>query len=182
MNKLVLAALAASAAISAPALATTNDIGTVNVSGTVAGRCLFTTNSQTITIAELAKSGSDTNAGKLDPTSLVNQTKTLVGWCNKSASTMTVTAKPLLGSTGAPNSYFDDRIDLTATAVANGQTATDSSSGETVNSYVAGSAVTVGTFSGNVVVTLIGAATPNNGILTAGSYTGSVDVTLAPAV
>ncbi|HET9629171.1 MAG TPA: hypothetical protein VFP14_06770, partial [Novosphingobium sp.] len=66
MKKLVLAALAASAAIATPAFAAANDTGTVTVSGTVAGRCLFTTNAQTITVTELAKSGSDANAGKLD--------------------------------------------------------------------------------------------------------------------
>jgi hypothetical protein len=181
MKKLVLAALAASA-MSTPAFAANNDTGTVGVSGTVAGRCLFTTNSQTITVGELAKSGSDANAGKLDSSVLVNQTKTLVGWCNKTASTMTVTAKPMLGTTAAPNTSFDSRIDLTASAVANNQTATDGSAGETVNSYTAGSPATVGIFSGNVVVTLTGASTPNNGILTEGTYTGSVDVTLTPAV
>lgn len=182
MKTLIAAALAASASISAPAFAATNDTGTVSVTGTVAGRCLFTTNAETITVGELARSGSDANAGKLDRSVLVNQTKTLVGWCNKTASTMSVTAKPMLGTTAAPNTSFDSRIDLTASAVANGQTATDGSAGEAINSYLAGTAATVGLFAGNVVVTLTGASTPNSGILTQGTYTGSVDVTLAPAV
>lgn len=183
MKKLIIAALAASVSLSAPAFAAANETGTVTVTGSVAGRCLFTTNAQTITVGDLAKTGSDANAGKLDSSVLINQTKTLVGWCNKTASTMTVTAKPMLGTTPAPNGSFDNRIDLTASAVANGQTATDGSAGETVNSYVASSpATTVGIFAGNVVVTLTGASTPNNGILTEGTYTGSVDVTLAPAV
>lgn len=186
MNKLFIAALAATAATFAtPAMAATNDTGTVTINGTVAGRCLFTTNSGTITIPELALTGTGTTAGKLDTSTLVTSAnnRTLVGWCNKTASTMTVTAKPLLGSTTAPNTSFDDRIDISAQAVANTQTATDGSAGEVVGSYVAGTpAATVGIFSGNVVVSITGATTPNSGILTAGTYLGSIDVTLAPAV
>lgn len=183
MKKQLIAALAASAAaIATPALAAANDTGTVTINGTVAGRCLFTTNSATITVTELSDTGTGANAGKLNPASLVNQTRTLIGWCNKTASTMTVTAKPLTGSTTAPNTTFDDRVDIAASATANSQTAIDGSAGEAGPVYTAGAPATVGIFSGNVDVKITGATSPNNGILTAGTYTGSVDVTLAPAV
>jgi len=175
MNKLILAALAASAALSTPALAANNDTGTVTVNGSVAGKCKFTTGTATINANELA--GAD---GKLDASVLVNKTATLVGWCNQTASTMKVTAKPLLGDTAAPNASFTNRVDIDAQAVAAGQTATDSSVGETAPTYTAGTAATVGIFSGNVDVKIT-AASSASAILTAGTYVGTVDVTLTPA-
>jgi hypothetical protein len=81
--------------------------------------------------------------------------------------------------TSAPAEGFARRIDFTATAAANGKEATDSS---LVSSPGAGTAIPVGMFSGDVVVTLSSASAPNNGLLVAGDYSGQVVVTLTPNV
>lgn len=176
MKKLVLAALAASAAIATPAFAGTPDTGTVTVTGSVGGKCLFTTKTASIDAGELA--GAD---GKLNATPLTNPTKTLAGWCNQSASKMTVTAKPLFGSTPTADSNFTNRIDINAQATAAGVTATDTSSGDTDTVFTPGDPQTVGIFSGNIDVKIT-SATAGGKILTQGSYNGSIDVTLTPAV
>lgn len=173
MRKLLLFALPL-AFIGTPANAQSST-GNVVINGSVAGRCLFTTPNATITLGELALGGTDTTAGKLDVSKVNGMNATLVGWCNNTASTMTVLATELTGPT-ATATGFDKRVDYTATANANSVNATDTS---TVAG--AGSAVTVGMFTGNVVVTLSAASTPTSGLLVAGSYTGNVAVTLSPA-
>lgn len=161
------------ALIAAPALAQ-DSTGTVSIDGSVAGRCLFTTPSKTISLGELALSGSGTTAGKLDVAKVNGRNETLIGWCNNAAATMTVTATELT-NTATAASGFDNRIDYTATAAANAVNADDSS-------VVAGAGtpVDVGMFAGDVVVTLSDAATPGGGLLVAGDYSGNVTVTLAP--
>jgi hypothetical protein len=144
--------------------------GTVTVNANVAPKCLFTTPSQTITIAELA--GAD---GKLDASTVNGKNATLVGWCNGSAATMQVTAAPL-DNAGSGGTSFDSRVNYTATALANSVSATD----VTTDAGAAGTAQNVGLFSGNVVVTLSSAATPGGKLLLSGAYTGAVTVTLAP--
>jgi hypothetical protein len=172
----ILAGMAA-CVLATPAFA--QSTGTVTVTGSVADRCLFTTPSATILLGELARPGSDANAGKLDEAVVDAGTATLVGWCNGTAATMSVEAQPLLNTdfVGAPPSGFDTRIDYTADALANSATATDTS---TVAG--AGTAVSVGMFTGNVVVNLGSSATPGGGLLVAGDYAGQVLVTLTPNV
>jgi hypothetical protein len=153
--------------------------GTVAVDGSVAGRCLFTTPSATISVGEMAVQGTGTTAGKLNAAVVNGQTRTLVGWCNGSASTMSVEATPLnlVGFPAAAPTGFDKRVDYTATAVANAVSADDSSIGAG-----AGDDATVGLFTGDVVVTLSAASSPTNGLLIAGGYQGQVLVTLSPAI
>lgn len=153
--------------------------GTISIDGSVAGRCLFTTPSATISVGEMALPGTGTTAGKLNASVVNGQSRTLVGWCNGTASTMAVEAQPLnnTGFPGAAPAGFDKRVDYTATAVANAASANDSS---TVAG--AGSSTTVGLFTGDVVVTLSGASSPTNGLLIAGGYQGQVLVTLSPAI
>ena len=178
LRKLAVAALAASA-LSGPAFA--QSTGTVAVDGSVADRCLFTDPADVISVGELALPGSDANAGRLDASKLNNESRTLTGWCNGTAATISVEAQPLLNSdfTGTPPTGFDRRVDFTASAVANSATATDSSAAASPG---AGSAVNVGMFTGNVVVTLSSATTPGGGLLVAGDYGGQVLVTLTPNV
>ena len=175
MKKFIILALAPLAFVASPALAQVT--GNVAVNGAVAGRCLFTTNSQTITIPELSNTGTGASAGKLDPATVNGQNKTLVGWCNNAASTMTVTATPLTNVATAPTG-FDNRVDFTATANANSVNGTDSS----IGALAAGTPVTVGLFTGNILVTLSAASSPTSGLLVAGAYTGNVAVTLSPTV
>jgi hypothetical protein len=167
--------LAPIALIATPALAQSADAtGTVSIDGSVAGRCLFTTPSATISLDELALSGADTNAGKLNTAAVNGESATLVGWCNNAAAGMTVQAFPLL-NTATSATGFTNRVDFTATALANAASGTDSS-------LVAGSGaqVSVGMFAGNVDVTLSGSSAPGNALLVAGTYNGSVEVTLSP--
>jgi hypothetical protein len=176
-NVLSLAAIAA-LSIGAPAMA--QDVtGTVSIDGSVADRCLFTTDNAVISVGELALGGAGANAGRLDTTRLDGQTRTLVGWCNGTAATIEVEALPLLNTdfTGTPPAGFDRRVDITATAEANNVTATDSS----LNAG-AGAATTVGLFTGSIDVTLSNSSTPTNGLLVAGSYVGQVLVTLSPNI
>ena len=172
----ILIALAATA-LSSPAFA--QSTGTVDISGSVADRCLFTDDSETIILGELARPGADGNAGRLAEGQVDNETATLTGWCNGTAATMTVEAIALTNSdfTGTAPNGFETRIDFTATAVANGESATDDSI-----EGGAGDPVDVGLFTGSVVVTLSDSATPGGGLLVAGDYSGQVVVTLTPNV
>lgn len=174
MRKLLILA-APFVALASPALAQSST-GTVDINGSVAGRCLFTVPNQTISLGELALGGTGSTAGKLDVTRVNGQSRTLVGWCNNTAATMSVTTTQLTNP-ATTVAGFDNRIDYTATAVANSISASDSSlvAG-------AGTASTVGMFTGNVVVTLSAASSPTNGLLVAGSYTGNVIVTLTPTI
>jgi hypothetical protein len=163
-------AVAALAAI--PAAASAQDAtGTVAINANVAPKCLFTTPSATITIPELA--GAD---GKLDAATVNGQTRTLVGWCNGTAATMAVAATPITTPASGGTS-FDNRVDYSASALANAVTATDTST-----IVGAGPPQTVGVFSGDIVVTLSSAASPGGKLLLAGAYTGNVTVTLSPTV
>lgn len=175
MKKALVFAAAFAGLIASPAFAQTADAtGTVTIDGKVALRCLFTTPSATISIPELA--GTD---GKLAAATVNGQTRNLAGWCNGTASTMTVTAEPLLNLdyTGT-TAGFDTRINYTATATANSVAGSDSSMGV----VAPGPAVTVGLFTGTIPVALSAAATPAGGLLVAGDYLGQVLVTLSPAV
>ena len=175
-NALLLMAIPALALAVPAAAQSASSEGTVDITGSVASRCLFTTSSDIIPLGELALAGSDTAAGKLNSAVVDNQTRTLVGWCNDAASTITVEATELTTSAAAA-SGFANRIDFTATADANSASAEDST-------LVAGAGtpVSVGMFTGDVVVTLSDSETVGDLLLVAGDYTGSVKVTLAPSV
>lgn len=178
MKKILIVALAASAsAFATPALA--QSTGTVTVDGSVADRCLFTGDTATILLGELAASGSGATAGKLDTAKLDSSPDaTLTGWCNGIAATIKVEAQPLMNTdfTGTAPDGFTRRVDYSATATANGATPNDTSlvSG-------AGTAESIGMFTGSVVVSLasVGAGTD---LLVAGDYQGQVIVTLTPNV
>ena len=174
MRKLLILA-APLALLASPALAQSST-GTVDISGSVAGRCLFTLPNQTISLGELALGGTGATAGKLDVSKVNGKTATLIGWCNNTAATMSVTTTELINPATAATG-FDKRVDYTATAVANAASAADSSL-----TAGAGSAGSVGMFTGNVVVTLSAASSPTSGLLVAGAYTGNVVVTLTPTV
>ena len=147
--------------------------GTVTIDGSVARRCTFDISSATISVGEMALPGT----GKLNAAVINGQNRTLTGFCNGSAATMAVEAQPLLNVTApaAPPAGFDNRVDYTATANANSVNATDSSV-----TAGAGTPVVVGTFAGNILVTLSAASSPTAGILVAGTYQGQVLVTLNP--
>ncbi|MCX7284618.1 MAG: hypothetical protein NTX28_11355 [Novosphingobium sp.] len=176
MRKIALVSLAALAFAAAPAHAQSTSTGTVDVTGAVAGRCLFTVPNGSIEIDELALSGTDSNAGRLNTAKVNARAATLNGWCNAAAATIKVEAQPLLNPAAATDAAFTNRIDFTASAAAKDVTATDTSFDD-----AAGDEENVGLFSGDVVVTLSNSSA-NQKLLVAGSYTGSVLVTLAPNI
>lgn len=153
--------------------------GIVEIDGTVADRCLFTTPSETISVGELALGGTGTQAGRLDVTKLNGKTRTLAGWCNGTAATISVETLPLLNRSfqGPPPTGFDTRINYNADAVANRVTASDTST-----TAGAGTTIPVGLFTGDIVVTVSGSSTPTGGLLVAGVYTSKIIVTLTPNV
>lgn len=176
---IILAASALGLLAAAPALAADASVtGTVTVTGSVAAKCLFTTDSDSVVIPELAAA-----TGHLDPATVDSQAAELTGWCNGTASTMSVEANHLEGDfAGSPVAGFTDRVDYTATATAmtglEGSTASAASDSSGVGG--AGSPVTVGLFASPIAVTFSDAAA--DGRLVAGDYEGSVDVTLSPAL
>jgi hypothetical protein len=170
MRKLMSLAIPA-VLLASPAFAQSTSVtGTVAIDGSVAGRCSFTLPNVTLSLGELSLASN----GKLDTSKVNGKQATLTGWCNNTAATMAVTTTQLTTATAAPTG-FDNRVDYTATAVANSSSASDSSL--TAGS---GTSSTVGLFTGNIVVTLSGASSPNNGLMVAGGYTGNVVVTLTP--
>ncbi|MFO1255489.1 MAG: hypothetical protein U1E37_07445 [Sphingomonadaceae bacterium] len=168
-KSLIIAALPAVLAAS-PALAQ-SATGTVDITGSVAGRCMFTLPNKTISLGEISLASN----GKLDVSKVNGRNETLTGWCNNTAASMTVTSTQLTTPTAATTG-FDNRVDYTATATANSVSATDTSL-----TAGAGSGSTVGQFSGDILVTLSAASSPTNGLMVAGSYTGNVQVTLTPS-
>ncbi len=172
MRKLMFLAIPAVLAAS-PAFAQSGPVtGTVNIDGSVAGRCTFTLPSVTLSLGELSLASN----GKLDTSKVNGKTATLTGWCNNTAATMAVTTTQLTTGTAAPTG-FDNRVDYTATATANSASASDTSL-----TAGAGTASIVGLFTGNILVTLSAASSPSNGLMVAGGYTGNVVVTLTPSV
>ena len=172
MRKLMFLAIPV-ALLASPAFAQSTSVtGTVNIDGSVAGRCTFTLPSVTLSLGELSL----VSNGKLDVSKVNGKTATLTGWCNNTAATMSVTTTQLTTGTAAPTG-FDNRVDYTATAAANSASAADSS-------LVAGAGTpsTVGLFTGNILVTLSAASSPTNGLMVAGGYGGNVVVTLTPTV
>lgn len=172
MRMSLLLAAAPLALMASPALAQ-DATGTVDISGSVAGRCLFTTDNATITLGELALPGTDSSAGKLKASVINGRNATLVGWCNNASSTMEVEAAKLVNPATAA-SGFTNAVDYTATATANAIDASD-----TTTVAGAGDPSDVGMFTGDILVTLSQAGT-NGGLLVAGDYTGQVTVTLKP--
>lgn len=167
----------AAAALAAPLFAGTAQAqvtGTVDIEGFVARRCVLTLSSATISLGEMAQAAN----GRLNSSVVDGQNRTLTGFCNGTAATMTVEALPLLNITspGAPPAGFDNRVDYTATATANSVDGTDTS----IAPAGAGTPVGIGAFTGNILVTLSASSSPSSGILVAGTYQGQVRVTLNP--
>lgn len=172
MRKLILLS-APLALLASPAMAQSTSVtGTVDINGSVAGRCMFTVPSKTISLGEISLAAD----GKLDVSKVNGRNETLTGWCNNTTASMTVTSTALTNGTSAP-AGFDNRVDYTATADNGSTSANDSSV-----TAGAGAASNVGLFTGNIVVTLSNASSPTNGLMVAGTYSGNVVVTLTPTV
>ncbi|MFL6845709.1 MAG: hypothetical protein ACJ8ER_12600 [Allosphingosinicella sp.] len=168
MNKLALFAAAAAAATAAPAFAQAT--GEVDVDGYVDDRCQFAILGHAI--IDLGEISDDD--GSLDEAAVDAGTATLQGWCNGSASTMWVEAFPLI-NTAVASPSFDNRVDYRATATAGNAAPVD----DTTDAG-AGAEVPVGLFNGDILVDISNSSSPNNALMVAGDYVGSIVVTLAP--
>lgn len=184
-HPIILSAAAASLALAcgAGAALAQTATGTVQVNGTVANRCLFVTGDVVLDLGELSLLSGDTAAiGRLDGAKLTSRTATLNGWCNGVSASMAVEALPILNTsfTDAAPTGFDRRVDYTATATASPAGGAVSASDSTLAAG-GGAGSTTGVFSSDIVVSFADPATPTSGRLVAGSYAGSVIVTLSPA-
>jgi hypothetical protein len=160
MKKLLLAAVAASALSASPALAAD---ATYTVTGTVTAVCSVTTGT---TLAF----GSDINSGGLNLTATTtNEVDDTAAYCNGSGTTLTVSKVDMTNQTvaGAAPSGFTKTISFTPVVTIGG----------TGHGVVTGQSV--GAFQGLKVK----ATNPSTGSdkALAGSYSGSITVTLAPA-
>jgi hypothetical protein len=168
MKKLLLLGSAALAlAATVPAAAQVS--GTVDVNGFVDDRCQFTVDNAVINLGEISDAD-----GKLDEAAVDAGTATLNGWCNGSAATIEVEAHPLLNSASGSAS-FDNRVDYRATATAGSAAPIDDS-----DDVGPGAEVSLGLFSGDIVVDISNSASPNDRLMVAGDYVGSIVVTLTP--
>lgn len=161
------------AAVATPSLAAPVT-GTVDITGSVAPRCKFTTANAEVVLSELANAD-----GGLEASVVNGNPRTLKGWCNNAAATVSVKATAITGDqavTSGAEGSFTDTVNFTATAVANDQSFTDVSTDDD-----AGLAQNVDMFSGDIVVTLSGADAAGK-LLVAGDYTGKVEVILSPTV
>ena len=168
MNRIVLSGCAALAVVAA-APAAAQVTGTVDVNGFVDDRCQFTVDNAVINLGEISDAD-----GKLDEAAVDAGTANLNGWCNGSAATIRVEAHPLLNSASGSAS-FDNRVDYRATATAGSAAPIDDS-----DDAGPGADVSLGLFSGDIVVDISDSASPNDRLMVAGDYVGSIVVTLTP--
>lgn len=186
MNKLLLlsavAALAAGA--SAPAFAAAGDaVGSVGVTGSVAAKCTSASFSDTIVLNELAATN-----GTLD-TSLPNNTgltKSFKISCTSARPTVLVSATRLQNGTAGSSTGYTDVVDYTATAVATLADTSTSPTAYTTAAVLPGATSNhltdrLANTATNLAVTLSAAhTTPATNILTAGSYSGTISITVQP--
>ena len=188
----VLAALT-TPALPAPALAQTAASGTGNIalSGRVAPVCILGAPSQTtIDLGQLA-AGSGARAGRI--ATIAPQGVTLPGsFCNFAGSTVTIAASALVSADATtPPGGFARAVNYTATAsnwaagnasattntLANGALA----NGAAQSSTATGATQTVPQLA-DIALALSAFAAPGDAILISGTYSGSVTITLGPAL
>lgn len=184
MKKFALSALAlTSALIAGPAFAQTS--GTIDISGTVAGRCTaITPISGNITLGELAKSNGVVDSALASNTGGLSRSFTIR--CNGANPQLSVNAKPLVNAAiSAITPGYTNTVHYTAALSAAGAkgsttTVTDLSSAAGATTGLIGDRLNAG--SNNVTLAISNAATADStAILEAGSYAGSVDVIISPA-
>ena len=194
MRKLVLAALAASAAMAVPAAAQTVT-GTVNISGSVPSKCTVTNGTSAIAFGATVDMGdlSDTDATLL-PTGTLETRFSTTGVtagslsarvvCTTADANITVAATELTTGGSPPTGYANTvhyKADVAVTKVGSSQTYSD----DTVTG--GGAATALGarldaTVANNVVISTSNwrTSTANDEVLFQGAYTGQIVVTIAP--
>ena len=176
------------AALTTPALAQTADTGTGNVAlnGRVAPVCILGAPSQTtIDLGQLAAS-SGARAGRI--ATIAPQGVTLPGsFCNFAGSTVTVAASALVSADATtPPGGFARAVNYTATAsnwAAGNASATTAALANGAAQPSSGTSATQATPRlADIAVALSAFAVPGDAILISGTYSGSVTITLGPAL
>lgn len=175
--------VAAAALVAVPAFAQAS--GTVNVAGNVAAKC---TALQPITgsidLGEMAKDDGTIDQAFSKATNGLTTNFTVR--CNGSNAQISVDAKPLVNTAATQADGYASTVHYKATVAA--QTATGSTSSVADQSISAGATTSnvagkLKASANNVTLTIGEGATQNsNAILEAGSYNGSVDITITAAI
>lgn len=184
MKKIAFLAIAASAAIAAPAMAQ-SVTGTITLNGNVATKCSVTpgngsTFAQTVDFLELSQANGTLRTGLT--TDFGTRSATVV--CNTGTPKIAVDANPLATGGAAPAGY-DNSIDYTA-SVAVTTTAANLGPFTNATTAVPSPATAIGGGSlansaNNINITTTGYATNNaTDILVAGAYTGNIIIVISP--
>jgi hypothetical protein len=186
MKKLVALALAATAAaVATPAAAQTTASGTVTVTGTVASKCSTATNlNAAITLGELALANGTINSAFSNNVGGLSRSFTVV--CTSPNATLSVDAADLVNSAiVTPTPGYTNTVHYTATltatkATTGSTTATDLSATAGATTALVGDHLAV--INNNVTVAVsTGATTDPLALLEAGSYSGSIIISVAPS-
>lgn len=189
MKKIALIALAASAAIATPAAAQTVT-GTINITGSVAPKCLVvpgngSTFGGTVAMGELAQAN-----GTLKPTATLETTFAAAGAAVLTAQVVCTSANPEVSVTSEPlanvavaDAGYDNSIDYTAdvtfsrvgpaTTVVSDPSAVAAATTATLASRLTGTGTNVSVASSGWTA---------SGILVSGNYTGKITILIAPGV
>lgn len=170
MKKLLLAAVAASGLAATPAMAATEQ--TYTFDGTVAARC-------TISGAPLVNFGALTDAnGVYTKGGEAKEAVDTEAYCNRAGTTAKVQRTNLVSANGASNG-FTNVIPMSASlTTTQGASLVDASTLATPTSTSTGTIGLVGAFTGLKVTATLG--TIGGDKLVAGTYNGSIIVTLTP--
>ncbi|MFL6858666.1 MAG: hypothetical protein ACJ8DZ_05430 [Allosphingosinicella sp.] len=185
MKKLVALTLAAAtAAIATPAAAQTVASGTVTVTGTVAAKCTTNPNlDASITLGELALAN-----GTVDPAfsgAVGGLSRSFSVVCTSSSPILSVEALPLLNAAiVTPTAGYTNRVNYTATLTAN-KAPTGSASAVDLSATAGATTQSLAghllNAANNVTIAVSTGATVNAAdLLEAGSYAGSILISVAP--
>src|SRR3569832_304102 len=171
---LTVASALALAALTSPAFAAGS--GHVDISGSVAAVCNVTSPTHTVSFGAFTTAANGTYAGNDVQTQGFGDI-----WCN-SASTLSVVAKPLVSDQHTTDTPFTDRVDYVVTSPT---VPTPTSTVGSVASTGATTTVNVpqafdtgtGTFDQYTITTV----SSGSNKLVAGTYSGTIDITLTPA-
>lgn len=180
---LPLAVLAVPAFAAEASPASDNDSATVTVTGNVANLCILGDPSlPNVDVGQMVNT-SGANVGRI--ATIGNQTVNLPNsFCNFAGTQVGVTTGALLGPNGTPPASFSRAVNYTATASGWADTDAAATSGAAFDGSTPSASGTGGTQNGpklnTIAVTLSSFIVPDNRLLVAGQYNGTVTVTLGP--
>lgn len=186
MKKIAAIALFAAGLTAAPAMAQTVATGTVNVSGSVAGKCTaLTPITGAITLNELALSGGTVNGAFSNQTGGLSRTFTVI--CTGANTSITVSSDALNNaSDNTTGGGYTGRVHYTSTLTANKASGgTASAVYTTADTLPAATTTSLGdrlqNGPNNVTVAVSNGTTTNaTDVLKAGAYSSTITITVSP--